>query len=103
MNKSSLKLLAALFFIIIFSISLIIYYTLNYDNKFNLIVKKQKVVKLIKLPDLAFVTETIWLRHRSINNVYSIFPDDGTLLEYYPSSFVYNIQTVPVKKGEFKK
>ncbi|MFZ1289707.1 MAG: hypothetical protein WAR79_06440 [Melioribacteraceae bacterium] len=93
MNKSTSKLLIAFFFVIVFSTFEIIYYSI-YSDKNNLIIeKKRKAVSLVKLPDLTLTTETIWIRHRSIANIFSIFPEDGTLLDYYPSSFVYNIHS----------
>ncbi|MBK7105295.1 MAG: hypothetical protein IPH62_08425 [Ignavibacteriae bacterium] len=91
MNKSTNKLLAAFFIVIIFSTFEIIYYSIDFAENNLLFEKKRKAAALVKLPDLALASETIWIRHRSIANVFSIFPEDGTLLDYYPSSFVYNI------------
>ena len=53
---------------------------------------KRQAVELIQLPDLALTTEATWLRHRSLATPFSIFPEDGTLLDYYPASFVYQVQ-----------
>jgi len=59
------------------------------QTKRNLI--KQQAVELIQLPDLALTSEATWLRHRSLATPFSIFAEDGALLDYYPSSFVYKM------------
>lgn len=91
MNKSVKILLTTFLVVIVLSLIEIIYYGFDFDKNILMLEKKSKAVSLIKLPDLALASETIWIRHRSISNIFSIFPEDGTLLEYYPSSFVYNI------------
>ena len=67
----------------------IFYYSFQSVNNTAAIAQKRKAVSLIQLPDIAPVTEAVWLRHRSLSGVFSIFPDDGSLLDYYPASFVY--------------
>lgn len=90
-NLSSKTLLGIFLLVVVLSCIEIIYYS-NHSNKNKLLeYKKIKAVSFIQLPDLALVTEAVWLRHRSLSNVFSIFPEDGTLLDYYPSSFIYNI------------
>lgn len=49
--------------------------------------KKLDFVKLTGLPDLAISTEATYIRHRSLTNVFSIYKDDGSLREYFPSTF----------------
>lgn len=49
---------------------------------------KKEFVALTKLPDLAISTEATFIRHRSLASVFDIYKDDGTLFEYFPSSFV---------------
>ena len=49
--------------------------------------KKISFLKLTTLPDLAFSTESSYIRHRSLTNIFSIYKDDGILREYSPSSF----------------
>jgi hypothetical protein len=46
------------------------------------------------LPDLAISTETYYIRHRSLSNMFSIYKDDGNLREYFPSTFTYNHSTL---------
>jgi len=75
--------------VIAFTIAELFYFNYKSNNIETLIVQKQKAVSIIGLPDLALVTEAVWIRHRSIGTVFSVFPEDGPLLDYYPASFVY--------------
>ncbi len=52
--------------------------------------KKEQFVSIVGLPDLAIVTETTSVRHRTISDLFSIYRDDGDLREYFPSTFVYS-------------
>lgn len=51
--------------------------------------KKLAFVKIVGLPDLAISTEATYIRHRSLADLFSIYKDDGTLREYFPSTFTY--------------
>ena len=54
--------------------------------------KKEKInhfVKITTLPDLALSNEATFIRHRSISSPFETFKDDSSLLEYYPSTFIY--------------
>ena len=62
--------------------------------------KKEKFVSLSGLPDLAIVTETSTVRHRSLSDLFSIYRDDGTLREYFPSTFVYSYSHIMLKYKE---
>jgi len=53
-------------------------------------IKKQNFVKIAGLPDLAIVTETSSVRHRTMSDLFSIYRDDANLREYFPSTFVYS-------------
>jgi len=75
--------------VIAFTVAELFYFNYKSNNIEALIVQKQKAVSITGLPDLALATEATWLRHRSIGNVFSVFPEDGSLLDYYPASFVY--------------
>jgi len=92
LTPTSKKILLVFIAVISFTILEIGYYNFEYRNLSSTILQKKKAVSLTQLPDLAFVTETVWLRHRSITSLFSVFPEDGNLLDYYPSSFVYNLQ-----------
>lgn len=50
-------------------------------------IKKINFVKLSTLPDLAISTEATYIRHRSLANLFSIYKDDGSLREYFPSTY----------------
>ena len=50
---------------------------------------KQSAVRLIGLPDLTLTTEARYIRHRSLSDFHSLFSEEGTLPEYFPSSFTY--------------
>jgi len=76
--------------VIAFTITEIFYFNTESKNIETVIIQKQTAVSIIGLPDLALATESVWLRHRSIGNVFSVFPEDGSLLDYYPASFIYN-------------
>ena len=52
---------------------------------------KQQAVELTQLPDLALTSQATWLRHRSLAPPHAIFPEDGSLLDYFPANFVYTI------------
>ena len=52
--------------------------------------KKESLVAFIGLPDLAISTEATFVRHRSMSDMFSIYKDDGSLREYFPSTYVYS-------------
>jgi len=60
------------------------------NSNFN-ISKKREFVKLTAMPDLSISTETTYIRNRSLTDIFSIYKDDPTSIEYFPSTFVYNI------------
>ena len=49
--------------------------------------KKLQFVKFVGLPDLAISTEATYIRHRSLSDIFSIYKDDGTLREYFPTTY----------------
>lgn len=57
---------------------------------------KREFVKVAQLPDLALSTEAFFIRHRTLSDFFSIYRDDGTLREYFASTFVFS-------KGECEK
>jgi len=54
--------------------------------------KKNSFVKATGLPDLAFYTETSYVRHRSLSDPFSIYGEDGSLRERSKSTFVTNVR-----------
>jgi len=84
MNKKTSILIwgfATLIFLISVEISYLNSTKLTYQDK-NLF------VKTVGLPDLAISTESYFIRHRSLQNVSSIFFDAPEYIEYFPSTFV---------------
>ncbi|MCH9740066.1 MAG: hypothetical protein K0U38_04390 [Epsilonproteobacteria bacterium] len=51
---------------------------------------KREFVGLVGLPDLALVTETSSVRHRTLSDLFSLYRDDANLREYFPSTFAYS-------------
>ena len=56
----------------------------------ELYAKKNNFVKKTGLPDLAISTEATYIRHRSMSDMFSIYKDDGSLREYFPSTYAYS-------------
>ena len=52
--------------------------------------KKVEFVSISSLPDLAISTEATFIRHRSMSDMFSIYKDDGSLREYFPSTYTYS-------------
>ena len=50
---------------------------------------KEALSAFVGLPDLALVGEAHYVRHRSLSDVFSYFNESPELLEYFPSTFVY--------------
>lgn len=63
-------------------------------------IKKEQFVGLAGLPDLAIVTETSSVRHRTLCDLFSLYRDDATLREYFPSTFTYSHSYI-LNKGGF--
>jgi hypothetical protein len=59
----------------------------------------RQAVELTGLPDLALGHAAVWIRHRSLATPFAVFPDDGTLLDYLPGSFVYQLQLPQTQAG----
>lgn len=76
------------FLFFLFSLSIFFIYTTKSLTP-NDISTKNIFVKTTQLPDLAIATETTYIRHRSLSDLFSIYRDDGTLREYFPSSYIY--------------
>jgi hypothetical protein len=96
MNNFSKRVLVLLFLAIIMSVFQITYYGLSYQDK-DLIALKQTAISVTQLPDLSLVTEATWIRHASLSTPFAIFQDDGSLLDYYPATFVYHVK--PIKRS----
>ena len=87
MNKKTIYL--SYIFIVLFAFIGFEGIYLNIDKSMNKDIKDKKIafVDLVALPDLAISTEATYVRHRSMNDVFSIYKDDPTLREYFPSTY----------------
>jgi len=65
--------------------------------------KKEEFVNIAGLPDLAIVTETTSVRHRSLSDLFSIYKDDPDLREYFPSTFVYSHSHIINKESKIEQ
>jgi len=87
MNKKTLYLS----YIFVFLIGLIgmesIYLVTTKSMSKDMKEKKNSFVSLVGLADLAISTEATYIRNRSLSTVFSIYKDDPTLREYFPSSY----------------
>ncbi|MCF6340441.1 MAG: hypothetical protein L3J10_06810 [Sulfurimonas sp.] len=92
-KKSNLVLLSFISLLILLCIEgIYIYSTKTITDK--MLNTKLLFVKLSGMPDLAILTDTKYIRHRSLSDVFSIYSDDGVLREYKSSSFVYFHSTI---------
>lgn len=57
--------------------------------------EKNAFVKVVDLPDLAISNSANFIRHRSLSDTFSLFSNGPELLEYFPSTFVYNYSPNP--------
>ena len=87
MNKKS-RILLSVFALLILTLGVeISYLTLYKSMSDEALSKKIEFVAKTGLPDLALSSETPYIRHRTLSNVFSIYKDDATLREYSYSSF----------------
>ena len=77
-------------FLIIFSFLFIqlLYFSVEKSMSGEALENKLNFVSVVGLPDLSLSSEHYYIRHRTLSNAFSIYPDDGTLRETSNSSFV---------------
>ena len=75
----------------------IIYLTFKKSMDSETLNKKLSFLELSKLPDLAISTEATYVRHRSLSTVGSIYKDDGSLREYFPSTYALSHSHIKTK------
>lgn len=51
--------------------------------------QKNILSSVIGLPDSALVNEAHYVRHRSLGTPFMMFSESPSLMEYFPSTFVY--------------
>ena len=86
MNKKSRVTLYVFFSLGILVLVQLSYLELMMQNR-EVEEKKFEFVQLTGLPDLALSTDNYSSRHRSLSNIFEIYPDDGSLREYVYSSY----------------
>jgi len=76
-------------FVIIFSFLFVelVYLSTQKSMSADALEKKSQFVSLVGLPDLSLSSEDYYIRHRTLSNLFSIYPNDATLREYSHSSF----------------
>ena len=90
MNKKSKYLILFLLFCTIsITIQSIYLYTNKSLTKKNL-EKKDILLKAVGLPDLAISTEAMYIRHRTLSDIFSLFKDSPELREYFPTTYIYS-------------
>lgn len=62
---------------------------------------KLNFINIVELPDLAISTEASYVRHRSLSSMDSIFKDDGSLREYFVSTYAFSHSHI-INKKEIK-
>ena len=73
---------------ILFCESIYLSWTKNITQEIQ--TKRKEFVAISGLPDLAISTEATFIRHRSMSDMFSIYKDDGSLREYFPSTYAYS-------------
>lgn len=87
--KTPKLLLMLLVFMVFFAIeTLYILSSKSLDNE--TLEKRREFVSIIALPDLAISTEATFIRHRSMSDLFGIYKDDGSLREYFVSTYTYS-------------
>ena len=90
MHKKSHTLFYILIGLILMFIIQILYLQQTKSMTLSQQEKKECFVHLVGLPDLAIVTESSSIRHRTLSDLFSLYRDDATLREYFPSTFTYS-------------
>ena len=86
------------------SISILLFSIALYLNIYKSMSKieyenKNQFVKLTSLPDLALSTQSSYIRHRSLTDLFSIYSNDGVLREYDITSFTYSLPNINHSKS----
>ncbi len=87
MNKKTTYLFYIFTVLISLTIVEIIYLDITHSISEKKILKKNDFVSLVGLTDLAISTEATYIRNRSVSDIFSIYKDDPTLREYFPSTY----------------
>ncbi len=103
MNQKAKKLFIFTIFIFVSLIFEIIYIKLTEDLTIKEIRDKKEFVSLSGITDLAISTEANYIRNRTLTDLFSIYRDDPSLMEYFPSTFVYSHSHISNKDNIIEK
>jgi hypothetical protein len=101
MNKKSKITFYLFMFLLVFTAGEALYLVNIAGMKEESLEKKNRFVKIIGLPDLAFSSQDGVLRHRSLGDVFTLYKDAPSLRESFSSSFVIN--HFENKKSDYEK
>ena len=90
MNKKSKYLILFLLFPTTFLVVLSTYLYINKSLSEEELAKKDILIKAIGLPDLAISNEAMYIRHRTLSDIFSLFKDSPELREYFPTTYIYS-------------
>ncbi len=94
MKKKSHYLFGLLSCITILFISVALYLNTFKSMSHTEYKNKNQFVQLTSLPDLALSTQSSYIRHRSLTDIFSIYSNDGVLREYDITSFTYSLSRI---------
>ena len=103
MNKKSEFLICSFFILSALLVMEVAYLYVSKSMSREGLDAKTKFVGSIKLPDLSIATESSYVRHRSLSDFFSIYKDDGTLREYFASTYVFSGSDIINKKNNNEK
>ncbi len=90
MNRKSTLFIYSFFALSAILSAEILYLYLSKSVDEEALKSKKEFVKAVQLPDLSISTEASYIRHRSLSDFFSIYRDDGTLREYFASTYTYS-------------
>lgn len=89
MNRKSTLFIYSFFALSAVLLTLIAYLHIAKSIGEEALGSKREFVKAVGLPDLSISTEASYIRHRSLSDFFSAYRDDGTLREYFVSTYTY--------------
>ncbi len=87
MNKKSRYLFYIFLTLFVFFTAVVLYINSTKSMSADVLSKKLTFLKVSALPDLAIATEATYVRHRSLATIGDIYKDDGSLREYFPTTY----------------
>lgn len=91
MHRKSVRLFYLLIGLLLLLVLETVYLLMTQSSDAQKDRQKAQFVTLVGLPDLALVTETSSIRHRSLTDIFSLYREDASLREYFPTTFTYTV------------